>query len=47
MLCCQSIRVGMSPLPTGRFTVHLCVPREEETPWVCLSGRADFSRSMS
>ena len=31
----------------GTFMVHLCVPREEETPWICLSGRADFSRSMS
>jgi hypothetical protein len=33
--------------PLGSFIVHLCVPREQETPWICLSGRADFSRSMS
>jgi hypothetical protein len=33
--------------PLGSFIVHLCVPREKETPWICLSGRADFSRSMS
>ena len=35
------ISAGHAP---GTFMVHLCVPREEETPWVCLSGRADFSR---
>ena len=38
------ISAGHAP---GTYMVHLCVPREEETPWVCLSGRADFSRSMS
>ena len=32
--------------PLGSFIVHLCVPREKETPWICLSGRTDFSRSM-
>lgn len=31
----------------GSFIVHLCVPCEKETPWICLSGRADFSHSMT
>lgn len=31
----------------GSFMVHLCVPREEETPRVYLSGRVDFSRVMA
>ena len=31
----------------GSFMVHLCVPREEETPWLYLSGRVDFSRAMA
>ena len=35
------ISAGHAP---GTYMVHLCVPREEETPWVCLSGLADFSR---
>lgn len=36
------IEAGYEP---GTFMVHLCVPREEETPWLCLSGRVDFSET--
>ena len=39
-----TLSAGYAP---GSFIVHLCVPREKETPWICLSGRADFSRSMA
>lgn len=40
----ETLSAGYAP---GSFIVHLCVPREKETPWICLSGRADFSKSMS
>ena len=40
----ETLSAGYAP---GSFIVHLCVPREKETPWICLSGRADFSKSMT